>query len=280
MERIRYCNKMRLKEVMRLTLAALVGAVIAWYAAVATSKNREKLYETVGGSGKFFDDFAGSYDALNRVISLGFDTSWRQAAVDEMLSRSPEHVLDVATGTGDIVAIALNHRNAPLSITGMDPSVGMIRKARNKIEDRRASFRYAHAEDMPFDNDQFDSVIVSFGVRNFQQRAKGLNEMVRVLKPEGRLVVLEVSSSDESDRLLGVAKNAFVQYVMPGVASILSGHPWAYSYLAKSMESFPTVDQFSTMLRVAGCVDVTHKRLWPFGVGPDLYTCRKMSQDR
>ena len=265
---------------MRVTLVAVLGAVIAWYASLATSSEHDDKYDTVGGSGRFFDDFADTYDTLNRVISLGFDTSWRHAAVDELLSRSPSNVLDVGTGTGDIVAIALKHRNSPKSITGLDPSGQMLRKARAKINDHRASFRKGHAERMPFDDAQFDGALVSFGVRNFQQRPKGLAEIVRVLKPAARLVVLEVSSADPTDRVIGVAKNFFVEHVMPRVSAVVSGHPWAYSYLAESMKSFPTVDQFSTMLRVAGCVDVTHKRLWPFGVGPDLYTCRKIEQFR
>lgn len=236
----------------------------------------ENMFATEAGTGIFFDDFASTYDVLNWVISLGFDTSWRRATVDAALGGTGGGgtLLDVGTGTGAIIGLALRHHNPPSEAVGLDPSQEMLLRARDKVSSNRARFVQGVAEAIPFEWGRFDVTVTSFGVRNFRARAKGLGEMYRVLAPGGTLVVLEVGPANEA-RVLSFARNFFVEHVMPTVAAALSGHPWAYTYLAKSMASFPGPEDFKQMLRKTGCVDVRHKRLAPMGLGPDLFVCTK-----
>lgn len=235
-----------------------------------------KPVDAAPGSGRFFDDLAGRYDVLNRVISLGFDRSWRTHAVTKLLPA--EYVLDVSTGTGDVVRALLAHDTPPRRVVGVDPSHEMLRLARRKFAQTAADVEFVPgvAEQLPFDDGLFDAVIVSFGVRNFAQRDRGLSELARVIRPGGTLVILEVSMTHNKSFLSRV-KNVFVTAVMPRAASLLSGHPFAYRYLSDSMHQFPDVPEFSRMLRNAGFGTVSHERLAPFGMGPDLYSCTKQT---
>lgn len=270
--------------VTRIVISAVIGAVISALAAYFLSTSSAgldgaKVFGSSAGSGKFFDDLARTYDPLNRVISLGFDSSWRRAAVGKLLPIPEDDggkVLDVGTGTGDVILFLLGHSSPPVSVVGLDPSREMLVRARRKLPDKsRVRLVVGVAEEMPFDTNEFSGSIVSFGVRNFALRSKGLSEMVRVVRPGGKIVVLEVGPSGGADgSYLTLVKNLFVQHVMPRAAALFSGHAWAYQYLAESMRTFPQVKEFKQMLRDAGCEkDITHERLWPLGVGPDLYTC-------
>jgi len=267
----------------RIVIAAVIGAVISALAAYFLSGSPSinvdgaKIFGSAAGSGKFFDDFAKTYDPLNRVISLGFDSSWRRAAVAKLLDGTDtDNVLDVGTGTGDVILYLLGHPSPPVSVVGLDPSREMLVHARRKLPDKsRVRLIVGVAEKMPFNSGEFSGAIVSFGVRNFAVRTTGLSEMVRVVRSGGKLVILEVGpSGDANGGLLTLAKNLFVSHVMPRAAALVSGHTWAYQYLAESMRTFPQVKEFKEMLREAGCgKDITHERLWPLGLGPDLYTC-------
>ncbi len=258
---------------MRLAWVAVTVALLAVFVAYIQRNFVSRVNpDVVHGSGAFFDDIAPRYDVLNRVISLGYDRSWRATAAAAALPA--ESVLDVSTGTGDVVRALLAHETPPRTVVGVDPSLEMLRLAREKFTAEDVQFVPGTAEALPFESGKFDAAIVSFGVRNFADRTAGLAEMTRVVRPGGRLVVLEVSHT-HSRKLMARAKNLFVSSVMPLAASLFSGHPFAYRYLSSSMRTFPTVPQFSSMLREAGCENVRHSRLPPFGVGPDLYVCDK-----
>lgn len=256
----------------RTALVVLLAVLLAY--AQRELAHRSKSWDSRLGSGRFFDDFAVSYDTLNRVISLGYDRSWRDHAVNNMLPANS--VLDVSTGTGDIVRALLKHGDTPQRLVGVDPSIEMLRIAQKKFSD--IDFIQAAAEKLPFADAEFDGAIVSFGVRNFADRDKGLSEMVRVVRPGGKLVILEIAMT-RSDEIMARAKNMFVTFAMPRLAALLSGHPFAYRYLSDSMSSFPGPKEFKEMLRSAGCTDTTHERMPPFGVGPDLYVCTKVQPE-
>lgn len=236
------------------------------------------------GSGEFFDGIATNYDLANRVVSFGFDQSWRRTAVQSILPAAS--VLDVSTGTGDVVAALLQDPTPPTKVYGVDPSAEMGKLFQEKFERydtylgfkqrgiRKPAFVKAAAEELPFGDGEFDAVVVSFGVRNFEDREKGLQELARVLKPGGKLAVLELSLS-KSNGFHAKVKRFVVTHVVPVIGGILTGHPEAYRYLSVSMEAFPSVEKFSQMLRDAGLSEVDSDQLGPLGFGPHLYLCKK-----
>lgn len=260
--------------------AILISAVIVAFAAYFSNQRAREFIKipppSTLGSGVFFDDIAPRYDLLNRIISLGMDTDWRRQAISQAL---PAHsFLDVSTGTADL-AIAVAKKSPSIRVVGIDPSREMLARGREKITKMGRSLNNIRliegvAERLPFDDESFDAVVCAFGVRNFQNREKGLREMVRVLKSGGKLVVLELSMP-HGDSIWDVMARVFVKEVMPKLASLLSGNSRAYQYLSASMDSFPRADEFKNMLREAGLSVMQHKRLAPFGQGPDLYTAVK-----
>lgn len=265
-------------------ISVLVVAAIAIYASHISTKqadlfiNGPKTDSARPGSGKFFDSIASTYDVLNQVISLGMHENWRRRAISTITPTTS--VLDVSTGTGDI-AIALA-TNRSVKVTALDPSVEMLRVARRKIELASANIGPVSvvegvAENLPFADESFQSVIVSFGVRNFQDRQKGLAEMARVLVPEGRLAILELSISNDAGLLQRVAR-VFVNGVVPTIGGFISGNKNAYRYLANSMGDFPGKEDFTKMLKTAGLELETYQRLSPFGMGPELYCASKPTQ--
>jgi len=144
---------------------------------------------------QMFNTISETYDGLNRVISWGSDVKWRKFVVQKVAEINPSTVLDVATGTGDL-AIALTEIKG-VKITGLDISEGMLSVGREKVAKRNLADRITlvqgDSEQLPFADETFDAVTVGFGVRNFEDLEKGLSEILRVLKPKGRLVVLETS---------------------------------------------------------------------------------------
>lgn len=228
------------------------------------------------GSGSFFDEIAPRYDLLNHVISLGLDTSWRRQAISQSLPS--KSLLDVATGTADIaLEVAKSHPST--RVVGIDPSPRMLSLARQKISTQPVPLQNLQliegtAESLPFDDSSFDAVVCAFGVRNFRDRDQGLREMARVLKPGGKLIVLELSMPS-GHGFWDIATRFFVTEVMPRVASWISGNLRAYRYLSASMDAFPRADAFKQILGSAGFAVKRHRRLAPFGQGPDLYTAVK-----
>lgn len=224
------------------------------------------------GSGQFFDSVAPRYDLINRFISLGLDRSWRREVVRVVRPATRNALaLDVATGTGEL-AILLHEDGSYASVHAIDPSPGMLSLLRNK---GHAQIQVAEgvAENLPYENETFDVVTVAFGLRNFADREKGVGEIARVLKPGGRLAILEAVSPKEKGPLAFLTR-FFVGEVMPRMAAILSGSlgdSQAYMYLKDSMARFPGNEVVFKMLSDTGLYVQSHRRLWPFSAGPHLY---------
>lgn len=180
-----------------------------------------------------FDTIARTYDRLNRVMTLGLDRRWRRRAV-----RDPHgNVLDVACGTGDMVQ-ELQKRGC--LVTGVDLSEEMLTIAKSKAP--TATYMIADAEHLPFENDCFDAVTCAFGVRNFVHLEQGLGEMLRVLKPGGRMVILELATPDS--KLIRPFYNLYTKHIIPWLGSRIAGNREAYTYLPESVERFPKGDAF------------------------------------
>jgi demethylmenaquinone methyltransferase/2-methoxy-6-polyprenyl-1,4-benzoquinol methylase len=213
-----------------------------------------------------FNDIAKRYDLLNRVLSGGIDVTWRKKALRELQSLQPTRILDVATGTAD-VAIMTSRLLKPRHITGIDISEGMLALGRKKIEELNLnsiiSLEYGDSEQLRFDDNSFDAITVSFGVRNFQNLSKGLQEMFRVLRPGGKLVVLEFS------RPSGMGIKQFYSLYMKYAAAVagkwVAGNQQAYEYLNNSIQAFPEGEQFLQILRTAGFSKTYLKKL-SFGI--------------
>lgn len=260
--------------------SVILACAIAILAAVFSNKQSQDFIKkpeetSQPGSGAFFDGVAHRYDLLNRVISLGMDTQWRNEAIRKALPA--KSFLDVSTGTADLaIAVAANRS---IEVIGIDPSAEMLARGREKLSRAGNALRNVKllkgvAEDLPFGDERFDAVVVAFGVRNFQNRKKGLHEMARVLKVGGRLVVLELSMP-QGEGFKDVVARVFIKKIMPKVAALVSGNPSAYRYLSDSMRSFPGAEMFKLMLKETGLSVTEHRRLSPFGLGPDLYTAVK-----
>ena len=203
-----------------------------------------------------FDTISDNYDRLNRVISLGIDQSWRKKVIKRVIDHQPETVLDVATGTGDLV-IALAASTAT-ELVGLDLSKGMLNAGEQKIRDKqlqdRISMRQGDAEAIPYEDHHFDAITVAFGVRNFENLEKGLKEMRRVLKPGGLVVILETAVP---------TKFPFKQFyklyssnLLPLIGRLFSKDRAAYQYLSESASVFPYGEAFNNILRNSGFIQV------------------------
>lgn len=206
-----------------------------------------------------FARIAGRYDLANRLISLGQDESWRRRLVEAVRKSQPRDVLDLATGSGD-VAFALS-RGLPsnVRITGMDFCQPMLDQAVAKQD--AAAGRYANIRFQPGDGLALplpdacvDAVTISFGLRNLADRARGLREMRRVLRPGGRLFVLEFSQPQRWCRVLYLF---YLRHILPGLAGLITGDRSAYVYLNESIERFPGRDALAAEIRAAGFSDVS-----------------------
>ena len=212
-----------------------------------------------------FDAIAPRYDLINRVLSLGTDRGWRRAAVRALGRDFQGSILDVATGTGDMVFEAL--RLNPSRIVGVDISEKMLQLACAKCErsgaGSRVSFVNADAAALPFESGTFDAAMVAFGVRNFQDITLGLQEICRVLRPGGRLVVLDFSRPESG--LIRWVYAGYSRYVLPQVGRLLSRVDGAYAYLPESIRAFPSSTSFLERMRAAGLVSLSVRPL-TFGV--------------
>ncbi len=220
-----------------------------------------------------FDNIAGKYDFLNHFFSVGIDKKWRKKAIRELALDKPESILDVATGTGDFAFEAM--RLKPTEMVGIDISDGMLNVGREKIKKRKLTdkmeFINADSEDLPFENNHFDAVTVSFGVRNFQNLLKGLKEINRVLKPDGKVVILEFSKPRKFP--LKQAYFLYFKFIMPVVGKLVSKDKSAYAYLPQSVMAFPEGKDFENILDKAGFKSVNTQPVT--GGIASIYTGRK-----
>ena len=202
-----------------------------------------------------FDKISGKYDLLNRLLSLGIDRSWRKKALETLLPHHPSHLLDVATGTGDMAFMA-DKILKPRQITGIDLSAGMLEVATKRLahtgDQTNASieFKKGDAEKLEFADSTFDAITVAFGVRNFADLQAGLKELNRVLKSGAPIVVLEFTKP----RVFPFRQlfDIYFRHVLPLVGSWTSGDKRAYKYLYESVQAFPDYDAFNQELIRAG----------------------------
>ena len=213
-----------------------------------------------------FDQVAGSYDFLNRLLSLGIDVYWRRKAIAKLHARQPKLVLDVASGTAD-VALEIHRRIKNVKVTGIDISEKMLELGRIKVEKAGANssivLQSGDAEALQFADDSFDAITVSFGVRNFENVEKGLQEFYRVLKPGGLLMVLEFSRP----RLFPLKQlfNAYFKYILPLIGRVTSKDPRAYAYLYESVQAFPDRERFTALMDKAGFCQTAFEA-WTIGI--------------
>lgn len=220
-----------------------------------------------------FDNISGRYDFLNHFLSLGIDKRWRRRVVNELPVDQSIHILDVATGTGDLALAAMKLPKA--RVTGVDISEGMLAIGRRKINERnyadRIELHSGDSENLPFPENNFDVVTVGFGVRNFEHLDKGLSEICRVLKPGGRLVVLEFSKPDRFP--FKQFYRFYFNFVLPKIGRWFSTDKAAYSYLPESVQQFPDGREFIALLNASGFKETKWSPL-TFGIS-SIYTGRK-----
>jgi demethylmenaquinone methyltransferase/2-methoxy-6-polyprenyl-1,4-benzoquinol methylase len=213
-----------------------------------------------------FNSIAWRYDFLNRFLSAGIDIWWRKMAIRQLKALHPDHILDVATGTGD-VAILTWRMLKTRKITGIDISEGMLAYGREKIRklglQQTIELKTGDSEHIPFEDNQFDAITVAFGVRNFQHLETGLKEMKRVLKPGGKLVVLEFSKA-EAGVLSGLFR-FYMNRVTPWIGKLFAKNKDAYTYLNESVQAFPEGQNFLNILNEAGFTQTYLKKL-SFGI--------------
>ena len=205
---------------------------------------------------QMFDTISGNYDNLNRVISFGIDVKWRKKVLKIVSDTKPKIILDIATGTGDL-AILMSQTNAE-KIIGLDISAGMLEVGKKKIEEKNLSNRIelvlGDSEKIPFEDNYFDAITVSFGVRNFENLEKGFSEILRVLKPNGVFVILETSVPDKTPYKQGY--RFYSKNILPIIGKLFSKDNSAYGYLSESAAVFPYGEALNNILRKIGFIDV------------------------
>jgi demethylmenaquinone methyltransferase/2-methoxy-6-polyprenyl-1,4-benzoquinol methylase len=191
-----------------------------------------------------FDRIAPKYDLLNKVLSVGIDKGWRKKMVAELKPLQPKKMLDIATGTADVAIACMQLQ--PSQITGVDISALMLAEGQKKIEGlgfaKQITLQQADSESLPFEDNSFDAITVAFGVRNFQNLDKGLSEMLRVLKPNGKVVILEFSQPEKFP--IKQFYNFYSKYILPTIGQLVSKERAAYEYLPESVAAFPYGQEF------------------------------------
>ncbi|MEI6489024.1 MAG: bifunctional demethylmenaquinone methyltransferase/2-methoxy-6-polyprenyl-1,4-benzoquinol methylase UbiE [Bacteroidota bacterium] len=220
-----------------------------------------------------FDAIAPKYDFLNQLLSMGIHKSWRRKAVNLLRENKPSSILDIATGTGDfaIEAMKLN----PNKVVGVDISEGMLKLGKEKIiklglQDK-IELKSGDSESLPFSDKSFDAITVGFGVRNFENLEKGINDIYRVLKPGGVVAILEFSKP----RAFPIKQiyNFYFKFITPSIGKMFSKDNSAYTYLPESVNAFPDGDDFLSVLNNAGFVESKAISL-TFGIA-SIYFCKK-----
>lgn len=209
-----------------------------------------------------FDQIASRYDQINRFLSARTDIGWRKKAVRQLKEISPRQILDVATGTGDMAILACRILD-PDQVTGIDISEGMLELGRKKVEKEglgeKIRLQTGDSETINYSENTFDAVMVAFGVRNFENLEKGLVEMLRVLRPGGRLVVLEFSKPRR--KLIKGFYKLYMRIVAPQVARWFRQNKEAYQYLNESANAFPDRHLFTDILKKTGYTGTGFKPL-------------------
>lgn len=229
-----------------------------------------KPYGKEGEKGKLveemFDNIAPTYDTLNHRLSWDIDKGWRKKAIRQLLPFQPKAILDIATGTGDFAILSAKELR-PQRMIGIDISEGMMKIGQKKVEaeglQHIVSFKKDDCTHLSFDDNSFDAVTAAFGIRNFQNLDQGLSEMCRVLRPNGHLSIVELTTPVSFPM-----KQLFKLYshtMLPVYGKLISKDTSAYSYLTKTIEAFPQGEVMLDILRKAGFKNASFKRL-TFGI--------------
>lgn len=229
-----------------------------------------KPYGKEGEKGKLveemFDNIAPTYDTLNHRLSWDIDKGWRKKAIRQLLPFQPKTILDIATGTGDFAILSVKELR-PQRMIGIDISEGMMKIGQKKVEaeglQHIVSFKKDDCTHLSFDDNSFDAVTAAFGIRNFQNLDQGLSEMYRVLKPNGHLSIVELTTPVSFPM-----KQLFKLYshtMLPVYGKLISKDTSAYSYLTNTIEAFPQGEVMLNILRKAGFKNASFKRL-TFGI--------------
>ncbi len=214
-----------------------------------TSSKKEEVAE-------MFNNISGRYDFLNHFLSMGIDKIWRKKAVKELREVHPERILDIATGTGDFALALL--RLKPKEVIGVDISQGMLDVGKEKMKKKRVDsivkMQLGDSEALPFEDNYFDALTVGFGVRNYENLEKGLSDMLRVLRPGGKAVILEFSKPRKFPvkQLFGF----YSKRVIPFLGRTISKDKRAYTYLPESVAAFPEGKDFEAILSKVGYKNV------------------------
>ncbi len=204
----------------------------------------------------YYKDIYKKYDLVNRIFTFGKDKSWRKKAVAKLLEKSPSNILDICTGTGDLILEIAAQADNHVNLSGYDFSPEMLQKAKGKAIQAKSQvdFTEGNVASMPFDNNFFDAAGISFGLRNLiyqnSNAEKHLGEIHRVIKQGGRFVILE--SSKPGNPVWRFFNGIYLQLILPYLGGIISGNLKAYKYLAKSSKNYYTREEMSRILISAG----------------------------
>jgi demethylmenaquinone methyltransferase/2-methoxy-6-polyprenyl-1,4-benzoquinol methylase len=216
---------------------------------VPYKNNEESKKEQVA---QMFNSISHKYDFLNHLLSGGIDIIWRKKAIKQLQNKGIKTILDIATGTGDFAIEALKIK--PEKIVGVDISEGMLSFGKEKIKklglDQIIELTLGDSEKLAFEDNSFDAITVSFGVRNYENLEKGLTDMLRVLKPGGYCLILEFSNPKNFP--MKQLYSFYSKAILPLLGRIISKDPAAYTYLPESVKAFPDGQQFLQILQKVG----------------------------
>ncbi|MGL5260853.1 MAG: bifunctional demethylmenaquinone methyltransferase/2-methoxy-6-polyprenyl-1,4-benzoquinol methylase UbiE [Bacteroides sp.] len=223
---------------------------------------------------QMFDNIAPAYDKLNHILSFSIDKLWRNKAINWLKKFQPQTIMDVATGTGDFAMLAYK-KIRPAQLVGIDISEGMMQVGRSKVEKAGLSshirFEKEDCLNLTYEDNKFDAITAAFGIRNFESLEQGLSEMYRVLKSDGHLVILELTSPDKAP--IKQLFKIYSQYIIPLFGRLLTKDKKAYHYLPNSINAFPQGEVMQMLLHKIGFKEVEVQHL-TFGVCT-MYTASK-----
>lgn len=223
---------------------------------------------------RMFDSIAGTYDQLNHTLSFGIDRIWRKKGIAYLRPFAPKSILDIATGTGDL-AISMQRKLNADRIIGADISEGMMDVGRQKVAEaglsEHISFEYQDCTALTYAEDSFDAVTAAFGVRNFEDIEQGIREMYRVLRPDGHVMILELSTPEHFP--MKQLYSIYSKWVIPTIGRLFSKEQSAYSYLPASIKVVPQGKVMTDLLNRVGFSEVQARTL-TFGIC-SLYTGTK-----
>ena len=211
---------------------------------------------------EMFNKISHKYDFLNHFLSLGIDRKWRRKGIKLLAIEKPKYILDIATGTGDLAIESM--RLNPDKVIGVDISEGMLKVGNKKIQNKKLddiiTLMVGDSENLQFEDNNFDAVTVAFGVRNFENLNKGLEEMKRVIKPGGKAMIIEFSQPQGFP--FKQLYNFYFRAILPNIGRYFSGDSAAYRYLPESVREFPSGKDFLNILKEIGfknckCIPLT-----------------------